>query len=149
MLVAHTTQDIDADGVFFADPEIGDLTISRFVDEHIEDTFDNTAWTLSGRLDELEVIYTGAFTDRQSDQIVDYSDYLFVGQYLLYYICDYHATYTADNTPPGVPRAGTTCHQPVLFVDSLNRLEVQIHEIRFATEIICGGCRAPWQVSLI
>ena len=134
LLLAHTSQDTEADGVFFADPDVGDLEINRFVDENIVDTFDNTAWTLTGRLDALELIYTGAFTDRQSDQIVDYSDYLFVGQYLPYYICDYYATYTAFNSPPGVPRAGTTCHEPVMFVDSLNTLEVQTHEIRFTTD---------------
>ena len=134
LLVSHTNQETDADGVFFADPDIGDLAISRFSDDRLEDTFDNTAWTLSGRLAELEVIYTGAFTDRQSEQIVDYSDYLFVGQYLPYYICDYYATYTSFNTPPGVPRAGTTCYEPVMFVDSLNALEVQTHELRFTTD---------------
>ncbi len=134
LLLTHTTQDTDADGVFFADPDIGDLAINRFVDENIKDTFDNTAWTLTGRLAELEVIYTGAFTDRQSDQIVDYSDYLFVGQYLPYYICDYYATYTSYNTPPGVPREGTTCNEPQMYVDSLNKLEVQTHEIRFTTD---------------
>ncbi len=134
LYVAHTTQDTDADGVFFANPDVGDLAINRFVDENIQDTFDNTAWTLSGRLGELEVIYTGAFTDRQSDQIVDYSDYLFVGQYLPYYICDYYATYTSFNSPPGVPREGTTCNEPRMFVDSLNALEVQTHEIRFTTD---------------
>ena len=134
LLVAHTTQDTEADGVFFADPDVGDLEIRRFVDERIEDTFDNTAWTFTGRLDALEVIYTGAFTDRQSDQIVDYSDYLLVGQYLPYYICDYYATYTSFNSPPGIPRVGTTCHEPVMYVDSLNALEVQTHEIRFTTD---------------
>ncbi|MYF70558.1 MAG: TonB-dependent receptor plug domain-containing protein, partial [Proteobacteria bacterium] len=134
LLVAHTAQDTEADGVFFADPDVGDLEIRRFVDERIEDTFDNSAWTLTGRLDALEVIYTGAFTDRQSDQIVDYSDYLLVGQYLPYYICDYYATYTSFNSPPGIPRVGTTCHEPVMYVDSLNALEVQTHEIRFTTD---------------
>ena len=134
VLVSHTTQDTEADGVFFADPDVGDLEIRRYVDERIEDTFDNTAWTLTGRLDALEVIYTGAFTDRQSDQIVDYSDYLLVGQYLPYYICDYYATYTSFNSPPGIPRVGTTCHEPVMYVDSLNALEVQTHEIRFTTD---------------
>ena len=134
LLVAHTTQDTEADGVFFADPDIGDLQVTRFTNDRIEDTFDNTAWTLTGRLAELDVIYTGAFTDRQSDQIVDYSDYLFVGQYLPYYICDYYATYTSFNSPPGVPRVGTTCHEPNMYVDSLNKLEVQTHEIRFTTD---------------
>ena len=134
LLVAHTTQDTEADGVFFADPDVGDLEVTRFVNERIEDTFDNTSWTLTGRLGALDVIYTGAFTDRQSDQIVDYSDYLFVGQYLPYYICDYYATYTSYNTPPGIPRVGTTCHEPQMYVDSLNKLDVQTHEIRFTTD---------------
>ncbi|MYE30800.1 MAG: TonB-dependent receptor plug domain-containing protein [Gammaproteobacteria bacterium] len=128
LLIAHTSQDTDADGVFFADPDIGDLEISRFVDEEIKDTFDNTSWTLTGRLGELEVIYTGAFTDRQSDQIVDYSDYLFVGQYLPYYICDGSVTYPGAADPSG------TCNEPRMFVDSLNALEVQTHEIRFTTD---------------
>ena len=103
LLVSHTTQDTEADGVFFADPDVGDLEINRFVNEGIFDTFDNTAVTLTGRLAGLDVIYAGAFTDRESDQIVDYSDYLFVGQYLPYYICDYYATYTVTTLPPAFP----------------------------------------------
>ena len=126
--LAHTTQDTEADGVFFADPEVGDLEIQRFVDEHIEDRFDNTAWTLTAMLDQLEVIYTGAYTDRQSDQIIDYTDYLFVGQYLPYYICDATVTYPGAADPSG------TCHEPMMFVDSLNALEVTTHEVRFATD---------------
>ncbi|MCY3941581.1 MAG: TonB-dependent receptor [Gammaproteobacteria bacterium] len=131
LLVAHTTQDTEADGVFFADPDVGELEISRFTDERIEDTIDNTAWTLTGRLNALEVIYTGAFTDRQSDQVVDYSDYLFVGQYLPYYICDYSATYVTYN-PGNLPFG--TCQPPVMYVNSLNKLEIQTHEIRFTTD---------------
>lgn len=127
LLLAHTTQDTEADGVFFSDPDIGDLEITRFVDEGIEDTFDNSALTLTGRLASLDIIYAGAFTDRQSDQIVDYSDYLFIGEYLPYYICDY-SVYSGGSTPIG------TCHDPAMFVDSLNRLDVQTHEIRFATD---------------
>ncbi|MCY4477468.1 MAG: TonB-dependent receptor [Gammaproteobacteria bacterium] len=130
LLVSHTTQETEADGVFFADPEVGDLEITRFVDEGIFDTFDNTAWTLRAMFDQLEVIYTGAFTDRESDQIVDYTDYLFVGQYLPYYICDYYNVYYASTTVPGSGR----CNTPLMYVDSLNKLEVRTHEIRFATD---------------
>ncbi|MDE0006198.1 MAG: TonB-dependent receptor plug domain-containing protein, partial [Rhodospirillaceae bacterium] len=127
LLLAHTAQDTEADGVFFADPDVGDLQISRFVDERIEDTFDNTALTLTGVFDALRIIYAGAFTDRQSDQIIDYTDYLFVGQYLPYYICDGSVTY-----PSGAPSG--TCNEPQMFVDSLNALEVQTHEVRFTTD---------------
>ena len=60
---------------------------------------------------------TGAYTDRETDQIVDYSDYLFVGQYLPYYICD-----GSGHLPGRLRRAGT-CQAPNLFVDSSTQTE--------------------------
>jgi outer membrane receptor protein involved in Fe transport len=131
LLVAHQTQDIDSDGVFFADPNLGDLEVQRFSPDTIDDTFDNTAWTLTGLLGELEVVYTGAYTDRETDQVVDYTDYLFVGQYLPYYICDYYVTYTTYS-PTGLPDG--TCQPPNLYVDSSTKLEVMSHELRFSTD---------------
>jgi outer membrane receptor protein involved in Fe transport len=127
LLVSHTRQDIESDGVFFADPDLGDLEIQRYTDDRIEDSFHNTNWTVTGRIGNLEAIYTGAYTDRESEQIVDYSDYLFVGQYLPYYICDGYVTY-----PSTVPTG--TCQAPDLFVNSTSSTEVQSHEIRFATD---------------
>lgn len=128
LLVAHTTQDLDSDGVFFSDPRVGELQVQRFVDDKIEDTFDNTAWTLTGLIGELEIVYTGAFTDRETDQIVDYTDYLFVGQYLPYYICDSGVNYPGTGDPTG------TCQAPNLFVDSRTNVETTTHEIRFSTD---------------
>ncbi|MEM7613184.1 MAG: TonB-dependent receptor plug domain-containing protein, partial [Pseudomonadota bacterium] len=60
LLIAHQTQDIESDGVFFSDPDLGDLEIQRFSDDRIEDSFNNTSWTLEGMIGELEVVYTGA-----------------------------------------------------------------------------------------
>jgi len=125
----HTSQDLDSDGVFFADPNLGDLEVQRFSPDRLEDSFSNTAWTATALFGELEVLYTGAFTDRDTDQIVDYTDYLFVGQYLPYYICDGSVTYPGD----GVDPAGT-CQAPNLFVDSQSRLESITHELRFTTD---------------
>ena len=88
--VAHSRQSVESDGVFFADPELGgldDLEIQRYEEDRLEDDFSNTSWTVEGRLAMLDVVYTGAYTDRETEQRVDYSDYLFVGQYLPYYIC--------------------------------------------------------------
>ncbi len=131
LLVSHQTQDLDSDGVFFSDPNLGDLEVERFSRDRIEDSFDNTAWTLTGLIGSLEVVYTGAFTDRDTDQVVDYTDYLFVGQYLPYYICDYYVTYTSFS-PTGIPDG--TCQPPNLFVDSQTTVEVMTHEIRFSTD---------------
>jgi len=119
-------QSLDADGVFFADPELGDMEIQRFNDDKIEDEFTNSNWTIEGRIGALNVLYTGAFTDRETDQVVDYTDYLFVGQYVPYYICDSSVTY-----PGGAPSG--TCQAPNLFVNSTTETEVWSHELRITT----------------
>ena len=94
LLVSATQQSMDSEGVFFEDPELDDYEIQRYEDDMLEDEFVNTNWTLEGRLGELDMIYTGAFTDRESNQRVDYTDYLFAGQYIPYYICTGAVTYT-------------------------------------------------------
>ena len=126
-LISYTKQDIDSDGVFFADPTLGDLEVTRFHDDDIHDEFDNISLTLEGSIGDLEVVYAGAYTDRSSDQRIDYTDYLFVGQYLPYYICDYYVTYTTF-APGNVPTGD--CGAPDLYVDSLVDSEVQTHELR-------------------
>ena len=128
LLVSHSRQSIESDGVFFADPDLSDLEIERFSNDNIEDEFHNTSWTLEGRFAELEVVYTGAYTERETDQTVDYSDYLFVGQYLPYYVCDGSVSYPGTAAPSG------TCQAPNLFVKSESETEVTTHEIRISTD---------------
>ena len=83
--------------------------------------------TLEGSIGELEAVYAGAYTDRETNQIVDYTDYLFVGQYLPYYICDYYVTYTKFS-PTGAPFG--SCGTTDLFVDSTTHTNVESHEFR-------------------
>ncbi len=127
LLVTHAQQQLDSEGVFFADPELDDYDIQRFSEDDIQDSFHNTSWTLEGRLGMLEALYTGAYTERTTDQTVDYSDYLFVGQYLPYYICDGSVSYPGTAAPTG------TCQAPALFVNSATETKVQTHELRFNT----------------
>ncbi len=131
--VAHTRQEVESDGVFFADPELDgldDLEIQRFSEDTIEDEFSNTSWTIEGRLGMLDIVYAGAYTDRTTEQNVDYTDYLFVGQYLPYYICDTAVVYpTYVASAPVDP----TCYAPNLAVDSTTRTEVFTQELRFST----------------
>ena len=131
-LVSVANQTIEADGVFFADPKLGDLEIQRYHNDTLEDEFDNVSLTLTGTIGDLEVVYAGAYTDRNSDQIIDYTDYLFVGQYLPYYICDYYVTYTTF-APGNVPTGD--CGTPDMFVDSITDTTVQTHELRINAPI--------------
>lgn len=128
--LSHTSQELESDGVFFADPELGDddLSVQQYQPNELQDDFQNTAWTIEGRVAALDIVYTGAFTSRETEQLVDYSDYLFIGQYLPYYICDGSVTYPGDANPSG------TCQAPDLFVDSFSETEVSTHEIRVSTD---------------
>lgn len=131
--VAHSRQNIESDGVFFADPELdglNDLEIERFEEDEIEDEFSNTSWTIEGRLGALDIIYSGAYTDRETEQRVDYSDYLFVGQYLPYYICDTAVVYPGYVT---AAPADPTCQAPNLFVASETETTVFTQEFRVST----------------
>jgi len=131
-LATVAQQTIEADGVFFVDPNLGDLEVQRYTEDKIEDEYDNMSLTLEGSIGDLEVVYAGAYTDRTTEQMVDYTDYLFVGQYLPYYICDYYVTYT-KNAPGNVPTG--TCGAPNLLVDSTTNLEVTSHEFRINADI--------------
>lgn len=126
--VAYAHQELDSEGVFFEDPTLtSERSIARYEDEFLADDFDNINWTLKGRIGALEAIYTGAYTKRDTDQRIDYTDYLFVGQYLPYYICDGSVTYPGAADPSG------TCYAPNSAVPSRSRTEVQTHEVRFHT----------------
>ena len=128
--VAHSRQSVESDGVFFADPTLDgldDLEIQRYEEDRLEDDFSNTSWTVEGRLAMLDVVYTGAYTDRETEQRVDYSDYLFVGQYLPYYICDGSVSYPGAADPSG------TCQAPNLYVTSASKTTVFTQELRFST----------------
>ena len=127
LLVGVANQSIDTDGVFFVDPDLGDLKVQRYEKESLSDDFDNYSWTLTGRVSDLQLLYTGAYTDRKTDQTVDYTDYLFVGQYLPYYICDASVTYPGANAPAG------TCQAPGIFVNSETKTTVQTHEFRVSS----------------
>jgi outer membrane receptor protein involved in Fe transport len=128
LLVSATSQTIDSEGVFYQDPELDDLEIQRYEDDTMEEELLNLSWTLEGRLNELDMIYTGAFTDRQVNQQVDYTDYLFVGEYIPYYIC------TTDVYGGGAAPSGGFCNAPNLFVAGAIESKIQTHEIRFSTD---------------
>lgn len=126
LLLGYAHQELQTDGIFLANPDLDDHQIETYEQSSLDDEFDNFSWTLKGRLGALEAVYTGAYTDRTADQRIDYSEYLYVAQYLPYYICDY-SVYSGGQAPTG------TCQAPNLFGTISSNLEVQTHELRFNT----------------
>ena len=129
-LVSFATQDIDSEGVFFVDPNLDDLEIQRYTDDTNSDSFDNISVTLEGTVGDLEVIYAGAYTDRATDQNIDYTDYLFVGQYVPFYICDDVTSYDTY-----APVEAGTCQAPDMYVAHTGSTEVTTHEVRVNGDI--------------
>lgn len=91
ILLQHTEQDLESDGVFDYDPEVGDLEVTRFFPDELQDEFGLTSWTIEGRLAALNLLYTGAYLDRDITQSVDYTGYNNTGAFIAYYTCSYDA----------------------------------------------------------
>ena len=92
LLVQHTQQQLETEGVFAYDPNLdGTTSVNRFSPEKNTDSFGLTTWTLSGRLEQLELVYTGGLLDRDINSAVDYTGYTNGGQFSAYYVCSYAA----------------------------------------------------------
>jgi len=90
VLIQNSYQQLGADGVFDYDPDVGDLEVNRFFPDKLRDEFNQLSWTVNGRAGMLDLVYTGAYLDRQVDQTVDYTGYNNSGGFIAYYTCTYN-----------------------------------------------------------
>ena len=68
-------QNTKAHGVFFEDPEQGDLKVVRFRPEIAKDHFLQAALTIQGKLANFDVTYAGAYMHRPRYATSDYTSY--------------------------------------------------------------------------
>lgn len=93
LLVQHTQQSLDTEGVFAYDPNLeGESSTNRFIPENNNDDFGLTTWTLAGRLEHLDIVYTGGYLDRDINSTIDYTGYTNGGTFSAYYVCSYSST---------------------------------------------------------
>jgi outer membrane receptor protein involved in Fe transport len=64
-------------GSFAYDPQVGDYKLSHFYPEFSDDKWNQAALTVEGRIANLDVVYSGAYLDRDVDTESDYSDYTY------------------------------------------------------------------------
>jgi outer membrane receptor protein involved in Fe transport len=95
-----------------------------------KDKFEDTQLTISGRLDELKVIYTGAYLDRNVQQQQDYTNYS-RGHYADYYQC----AYPGYPFKAGAPTTGSPgyCWSPSAYWVDHQKSTHQSHEFRVST----------------
>ena len=57
------------------DPGVGDLELTHFFTESSEDTWVQASLTVEGKIGNFDLVYAGAYLDRNVDTRSDYSDY--------------------------------------------------------------------------
>ncbi len=63
------------DGFYAFDPTLGDLKVQRFRDEYARDKFTQAALTVEGKVWNFDLTYAGAYMDRPTSSLGDYTDY--------------------------------------------------------------------------
>ena len=123
LLVQHTQQSLDTEGVFAYDPNLeGEESTNRFQPENNNDDFGLTTWTLEGRLEQLDIVYTGGFLDRDINSTIDYTGYTNGGLFATYYLCNYAAAAEAQE-----------CLDPTKFYKESTNASRITHELRANT----------------
>lgn len=125
----HLRQELDTDGVFDFEPDVGDLQVTKFNDNSLRDRVNLSTLTINGRLGALDMIYTGSYMKHRATQIADYAGYSNIGLYLPYYECDRGVYYTAAYNG----NIGNTCYAPSKSYQVRNRTNRQTHEFRITT----------------
>ena len=125
----HVRQQLKVDGVFEYDPLVGDLKVQQFNPNTLRDKFDETTWTLKGRLGFLDAIYTGSYLHHNAVQKADYARYSNLGLYVPYYECDRGVYYTAAYNG----NIGNTCYTPSKSYQVRNKTQRITHEFRVTT----------------
>jgi iron complex outermembrane recepter protein len=130
-LLSQTYQNMDSQGVFYQMPYSSDgvplqpLEVTLFNNSYDNDKFENTAWTLNGKIGPLKAVYTGGYLVRHVDQVADYTNYA-RGAFADYYQC--YGPGTGGDT-----KLTSTCYSPSSTWREIERNEHLSNEIRVST----------------
>ena len=70
-------QSTDTGGVFVYDPNVGDLKVQHYNPEKSTDNWYQASLTVEGRIGDYELVYAGAYLNRNDFVASDYSDYAY------------------------------------------------------------------------
>jgi len=134
VLVAQSYQNMDAEGEFAQYPigsdgqALGAWQITQFTPAWDKDSWENTAWTVNGKIGDLRLIYTGGYLDRHIDQQQDYTNYARSADGW-YYSCTGGTGLGARTVSNATP----TCYSPVTWWRDQVQNTHQSHELRLST----------------
>ena len=118
VLIQQSFQDLDAEGLYAEYPTGSDfqplkaLQVTSFSPSYDKDRFENTSWTVNGKIGPLRAIYTGGYLDRHISQQMEYTNYSRTGGGIYYQCTGGNAGLFGSATAPaaGPP---LTCYSPV------------------------------------
>ena len=112
VLIAESLQNLDAEGLSVEYPigsefqTLQPLQVTAFEPSYDHDKWENTAWTVNGKIGDLKFIYTGGYMVRHISQQMEYSNYSRSGGGM-YYEC------TGGSTGWGT--APPQCYSPAVY----------------------------------
>ena len=114
----------------------GDSAVTHFKDEFTDDEWYQVGLTVEGKISNFDVVYAGAYLDREVDGSFDYSDYSY--WYDTVYTTGYYADlHFLNNGDPSAPNqffadAGSRIMPGARFVND-DGYEKTSHELRISS----------------
>jgi iron complex outermembrane receptor protein len=113
-------QEERSNGVFTSDPLVGDLAVTHFFPEYAKDHWYQAGLTVQGKINNIDIVYSGGHMDRWIDTESDYTDYSFWYDTLYSY-----GLYWYDN-------AGNPIN-PSQYIIGHDKFTKDSHELRIST----------------
>lgn len=110
-----------SDGNWAYDPTVGDLKISHFYPETLEDKWYQAALTVEGQVGNWDLVYAGAYMNRVDDIQQDYADY----SYFYDTLFGYGSYWTDDN--------GNVLANPSQYIQGGDRYRRSSYELRLSS----------------
>ena len=114
----------------------GDQAVTHFKEEYTDDEWYQVAMTIEGQISNFDVVYAGAYLDREVDGSFDYSDYSYWYDtiYTTGYYADLHFLSSGDRSVPNqfFADAGTRIMPGARFIND-DGYKKTSHEIRISS----------------
>jgi len=110
----------DFKGLFAYDPSIGDLKVSHFFKEATRDSWVQASLTVQGKVGNWDMVYAGAYLDRNAQERNDYSDYAY-----WYDVCCGYGSYFYDESGQLV--------NPAQYIKAKDGFKMWSNELRFSS----------------
>ncbi len=110
----------DFNGLFAYDPNIGDLKLTHFFKEETRDSWVQASLTVQGKIGDWDMVYAGAYLDRNQDERNDYTDYAY-----WYDVCCGYGSYMKDD-------AGELIN-PAQYIKGKDGFTMWSNELRFSS----------------